>query len=487
MQSAVQKTGAITLYPESKTAKAEASRIFALQRISAQNTPNPDYKSRKDALKRLALIIERNRITLCDTLSHDYGNRAREETLLTEINSVLSNLRFTKRQLRKWMRPTRRSTSIWNLPGSNKTVPMPVGVVGIMVPWNYPINLALVPAIAAIAAGNRVMIKMPELVPELTGFLKRLFKENFTEDQIAFIDGDAAVANHFAGLPFDHLLFTGSATIGKKVMKAAAPNLTPVTLELGGKSPAIIGAGFSLKEAAKRITWGRLFNAGQTCVAADYAFVPAGQEAAFADAALSAARTMYPELNGNPDYSSIINDGHIDRLKSIVTEAVEGGATLYTAAPLEDIGPDRKFPLCVLVNPPADCRAMTEELFGPILPVVGYQNLTDVINQVNDGDAPLAAYYFGGGKGRETILKNLRAGGMVLDDTLLQYLQDDLPFGGVGGSGFGQYHGKKGFETFTHDKAVFTQRGVGGFTGAKLIYPPYGPVARLLLTLMRKI
>ena len=487
MQTAMPNMGAIMLFPEAKTAKAETSRIFALQQAAHKTNPFPSYKERSAHLKRLELMVARSRIVMCDALSADYGNRAREETLLTEINGLLSNLRYTRKNLRRWMRAKGRSTSIWNLPGSNKTVAMPCGVVGIMAPWNYPINLSLVPAVAALAAGNRVMIKMPELTPELTALMKRLLAENFSEDQIAVIDGDASVAGHFSTHPFGHLLFTGSTGVGKKIMRAAAEHLTPVTLELGGKSPVIVGTDYSITEAAKRTVWGRLFNAGQTCVAADYALVPRGQENAFADAALKAAREMYSELNGNPDYSSIVNEDHVTRLKAIVDEAVQKGATLHTAAPLSDVGPDRKFPLCVLLNTPPESRALTEETFGPILPVIPYDTIEEAIAYVNDRPTPLAAYYFGGKQGRKLALQKLKAGGMTLNDTLLHYLQDDLPFGGMGGSGFGRYHGKHGFDTFSHDKAVFTQRGFGTFTGAKLIYPPYGKVARLLLAMMRRI
>lgn len=465
----------------------EMDRIFALQKAKSENDLYPSLRSRLEILKKLDAILIQNRITLCDAISADYGNRAREETLLTEMTGIISNIRYTKKRLSKWMRATRRGTSIWHIPGSNSTLSIPVGVVGIMAPWNYPLHLSLVPAVAAIAAGNRVMIKMPELSTRLTALLDRLFKENFSEDQIAIVAGDSEVAAKFASQPFGHLMFTGSTAVGRKVMRAAAENLTPVTLELGGKSPAIVGPGFSLEEAASRTAWGRLFNAGQTCVAADYALVREGQAEKFANAALAGARKMYPSINNNPDYSSIITDQDVDRLKAIVDDAVAHGATLLTSHPLDEIGSDRKFPLCILLNPSEKSRVLNEETFGPILPIVTYKTVSDAISYVNSKGTPLAAYYFGGGAGRKQVLKELRSGGLTLDDTLLQYLQNDLPFGGMGTSGFGQYHGKYGFETFSHEKAIFTQRGIGSFTGAKLIYPPYGRLTHLLLKLMRKI
>jgi len=479
--------GTVSLYSDTRTAKSEIDRIFSVQHAALDDSPFADYHSRRIILSEMQALIHKNIPALSDAISADFGNRAREETVLTEVNGILSNLNYTKKHLRKWMNGKRNHTSIWNLPGSNKTIPTPVGVVGIMAPWNYPLHLSIVPAVAALAAGNRIMIKMPEQAANLTLLLKRLLSSAFSENQIAIIDGDAQVAQHFSSMPFGHLLFTGSTSVGKKVMRAAAENLTPVTLELGGKSPAIVGPDFSLKEAARRIAWGRLFSAGQTCVAADYAIVPKGQEREFADAAIAGACNMYSFINNNDDYTSIIDERSVERLKSIIDDAVKHGAQLLSASPISEIGSDRKFPFCVLLNPSPDCRALKEEIFGPILPVITYDNLTKAIEYVNARDTPLAAYYFGSGKGRVHILRALRAGGMTLDDTLLHYLQDDLPFGGMGASGFGRYHGKYGFDTFSNQKSVFTQRGFGHFTGAKLIYPPYGPVARLLLKLMRKI
>jgi len=479
--------GTVSLYTDTKVAKSEIDRIFSVQRASLNDTPFADYHSRKTLLSDMQALIAKNILALSDAISADFGNRARQETILTEVNGILSNLSYTKKHLRKWMNGKKNHTSIWNLPGSNQTIPTPVGVVGIMAPWNYPLNLSIVPAVAAIAAGNRVMIKMPEQAANLTLLLKRLLSSAFPENQIAVIDGDAQVAQHFSSMPFGHLLFTGSTSVGKKIMRAAAENLTPVTLELGGKSPAIVGPGFSLTEAARRIAWGRLFSAGQTCVAADYAIVPKGQEREFSNAAIAGARNMYSSINDNADYTSIIDERSIERLKSIIDDAVKHGAELLTVSPISEISSDRKFPFCVLLNPSPNCRALKEEIFGPILPVITYENLTEAIEYVNGRDTPLAAYYFGSGKGRVYALGNLKAGGMTVNDTLLHYLQDDLPFGGMGASGFGRYHGKYGFDTFSNQKSVFTQRGFGNFTGAKLIYPPYGPIARLLLKLMRKI
>lgn len=477
-----------SVHPETEVAKISMKQVFAAQRGAFERTEVATLADRKAHLEKLRRLVARNRIVFCNALSADFGNRARQETLLAEINGLIGHLRYVRRRLRSWMRPRRRATSIWYLPGGNKVVAQPVGVVGIMVPYNYPIHLAFMPAAAALAAGNRVMIKMPELTPNLSALTKHLVRENFPEDEIAIVEGHAPVAEAFAALPFDHLLFTGSTEVGRKVMRAAAENLTPVTLELGGKSPVVVDEGYPLQRAAERVAWGRLFNAGQTCVAPDYVLVPEGREQEFADHAIAAARRLYPETRGNPDYTSIVSDQHLARLHDIVGDALERGARVVSAEPLDPRRSDRRFPLTALLSPPEESRAMQEELFGPVLPVVGYRDLERAVARINRGPTPLAAYYFGNSRrSRGLVERNLRAGGMTLNDTLLHYLQDDLPFGGLGFSGMGAYHGREGFDTFSHYKAVFTQRGVGGFTGATLLYPPYGRLAALLLRLMRNL
>lgn len=478
------------LLAEQVDANASLSPLLSAQQRAFDAEPYPDLRSRLQTLGRLAQLVERNRWLIADAVSEDYGFRAPQETQLIDVNATLGEIQHLRSHLRKWMRPERRGTSIWFMPGGNRVLRTPLGVVGVMAPWNYPVNLALAPAAAALAAGNRVMLKMSEFVPSTTALMKRLISENFASDQFAVVSGDASVSAAFAELPFGHLFFTGSGAVGQRVMQAAARHMTPVTLELGGKSPAIVDASYPLARAADRITWGKLFNAGQTCVAPDYALVPAGTEQAFVDAALKAAARMSPPTQSPPATTTIVNEVHHARLQRLVDEAAAAGARVYRAAPAANKGPgaERRMPLTLVVNPPADCRLMTEELFGPVLPVIGVTDLTEAMARVNAGDAPLALYYFGDSSAsRRSVLRQVRCGGVTFNDTLLHYLQNDVPFGGVGASGFGSYHGREGFDTFSHKKAVFIQRGAAGMTGTQMLYPPFGKLANFLIVMMRKI
>jgi len=478
--------GAVMLFPTPDQAKSALHEVYQRQRAAFDTLSPPDYADRKAALVKLLALLERNRIVIGDALNDDFGARAQPESQMVDVNGSISSIRYIKRHLRKWMRPERRHTSIWFLPGGNAVLRQPVGVVGIMSPWNYPVHLSLAPAAAALAAGNRVMLKMSELVPQTTALLKRLVQENFEADQFCIIDGDASVAAEFAAVPFDHLLFTGSTAVGRKVAEAAAKNLTPVTLELGGKSPAIVDQDYPLARAVERIVWGKLFNAGQTCIAPDYVLVPKGSEQAFADQAIERVGRFYPDIGANPDATSIISDRHYRRLADLVEDARGRGARVVEAPMRVDDAQPRRFPLTLVLDAPADSAVMREEIFGPVLPVVTYSALDDAIRQVNAGPAPLALYYFGNTRARrQQVLAETRSGGVTLNDTLIHYLQDDLPFGGIGDSGQGSYHGREGFDTFSHKKAVFTQRGFGGFTGATLLYPPYGRIAAMLLKTMR--
>lgn len=455
------------------------------QRTALAASGWPTLAERKQRLLTLERLVERSREAFVATLNEDFGGRAREETLMVDINGTLASIRYARKNLRHWMAPERRHTTIWFLPGSNKVVSQPLGVVGIMSPWNYPVQLSLAPAAAALAAGNSIMLKPSEVVPRTSALMARLIGENFSPDVFAVVNGDASVAEAFSALTFDHLLFTGSTATGRRVMQAAAQNLVPVTLELGGKSPAIVDSSYSLAEAAKRIAWGKMFNAGQTCVAPDYAIVPAGSEEAFARHAIEAVRDMYGDIGQSPDYSSLINERQAKRLAGLVAEAEQLGASVISAETSKQ--DPRRIPLTIVLNPPPDSAIMQEEIFGPVLPVVGSKSVADAINMVNSSARPLALYFFSkNGAQRRDVLNRTRSGGVTLNDTLLHYLQDDLPFGGIGGSGMGRYHGREGFDTFSHKRSVFTQRGFGNFTGAKLLYPPYGSVGRMLLAAMRR-
>lgn len=473
------------------TIQDDFQETFLRQKNAFAAMAPPSRKERKQALNELLLIVLRNRSTFANALRADFGTRSEDETQIADINGSVNSLKYAIRNLKHWMKPERRSTSIWFMPGGNRVISQPRGVVGIMSPWNYPLHLTMAPLAAAVAAGNRVMIKMSEHTPNTTMLLKRLISENFRADEICVVAGDADVAKRFASLPFDHLLFTGSTGVGRDVMRAASENLTPVTLELSGKSPAIVDAGYGLAEAAKRIVWGKLFNAGQTCVAPDYVMVPEGSEEKFAQLALDVALKAYPLLLENPQYTSIINERQFQRLQDLITDARANGAQIRqpATADAQQIADTRyrKLPLTLVLEATEQMRVLREEIFGPILPVIGYRDLREVIAYVNDRPRPLALYLFTHkGASKRRILHETTSGGVTVNDTLLHYLQDDLPFGGVGASGMGSYHGREGFETFSHKKAVFLQRGFGGFTGAKLLYPPYGKIAGMLERIMSR-
>jgi acyl-CoA reductase-like NAD-dependent aldehyde dehydrogenase len=468
---------------------AELKAVLDRQRAAFLAAGPPSLRRRRRDLRTLEDLVLRNRVPLAEALREDFGHRSRIETEIAEIIGSANALRHARRHVALWALPRLRGTSIWFLPGSNRVVAQPKGVIGIVAPWNYPVNLTLAPLAAAIAAGNRAMVKMSEYTPTTSALLTRLIGEAFPVEQVYLTAGDADVAREFCALPFDHLLFTGSTQNGRAVMRAAAENLTPVTLELGGKSPVVVDERYSIEQAAQRIVWGKLFNSGQTCIAPDYVLVPEGSEDRFVQAATAAARSLYPTLAGNEDATAIINGGHYARLRSLVDDARSQGAAVTVAQHGDPENPaTRKLPLHLVTGVTDSMRVAREEIFGPVLPVIGYRKLDDAIGYINDRPRPLALYLFTNrGRSKRALLKRTTSGGVTVNDTMLHFLQEGSPFGGSGESGMGSYHGREGFETFSHHKSVFTQRGALGFTGTKLLYPPYGRVASLLLRLMRRI
>ncbi len=374
---------------------------------------------------------------------------------------------------------------MWFLPARNELRPQPLGVVGIIVPWNYPILLAIAPLVGALAAGNRALIKMSEYTPATGKLFAELVETYFTPDEVVVVNGAADVAQVFSGLPFDHLVFTGSTAVGKLVMQAAATNLTPVTLELGGKSPAIVGPGADIQTAAKKIMFGKCLNAGQTCIAPDYVLLPAGSEQRFIDAATKVVASHYPSLRDNPDYTSVVSDRHVTRLQKYLDEARAAGASIHPINPAaESFSGSNKFPPTFVVNAPRDCALMQEEIFGPILPIVSYRSLQEAIQFVNDRPRPLALYFFGDDTREiDTVLDQTIAGGVSINETILHISQEDLPFGGVGPSGMGAYHGKTGFDAFSKLKPIFHQ---SRFNGLALFKPPYGKRFEALVKLLMK-
>jgi coniferyl-aldehyde dehydrogenase len=462
--------------------------LLAGQRKAFAAEGSPSAEERRANLTTLHGLVLDNRKAIAKACREDFGARSGDETEIAEIVTSLHTIRFARRHVAKWMQPRRRSTGIWFVPAGNRIIPQPKGCVGIMVPFNFPVNLSVGPLASALAAGNRVMVKTSEFTPATGELLARLVADRFSPEKVVAVGGEMEVSQEFAALPFDHLLFTGSTAVGRHVMRAAAENLTSVTLELGGKSPVIVGEDYPLARAAQRIVWGKLFNAGQICIAPDYVLVPEGKEREFAAYAQAAARKLYPKLAGNDDYTAVINDGHYQRLTATVEDARAKGAVNETAADPAASRGERKLPLTVVLDPTDDMRVSQEEIFGPVLPVRGYRSVDDAISYVNHRPRPLALYVFSEERAtQDRVLEQTTSGGVAINDTLMHYLQDDMPFGGVGPSGMGVYHSREGFDTFSHLKPVFHQRGLGSLTGAQLLYPPYGPVTRVLLRMMRRI
>ena len=455
----------------------EARRIFDLQHRASRADPPADSRLRRDRLERLRSILAENQAAFTKAISDDFGVRSRTETALLEIVPTLSAIRHARKNVARWMRPERRRVDPLFQPASARVRYEPLGVIGIISPWNYPLQLAFSPLVDALAAGNRAMIKPSELTPAFSELLRETIAGRFDPAELAVITGGVEVGQAFAGLPFDHLLFTGSTAIGRKVYQAAAANLVPVTLELGGKSPAIVCPDYDLAKAARSIAFGKFVNAGQTCIAPDYVLVPEGRERAFADAVIARARASYPSIAGNDDYSSIIAERHRRRLADAIDSARNAGATILThedegAAAEGKIGPT------VILDAPPESLFMREEIFGPVLPVLSYRNLDGAIAHVAAGERPLALYCFTNrSRDREKVLDGAISGGVTLNGTLLHVAQEHLPFGGVGASGIGAYHGREGFKRFSHARAVHR---IGFVNVFEKLGPPWGKMAKAL-------
>jgi len=461
------------------------AETFARLRERRDATLGLSFGERLAALVALESLLRQHGAELAAAVDRDFRGRASAETRLLEIFPALEAIAHARKHLRSWMVPRRARTNFWFLPGRSRVVMQPLGVVGIVVPWNYPIYLAVGPAVSAIAAGNRVMVKMSESAPATGELFAALVARHVGTDAMTVVNGDAEVARAFTALAFDHLVFTGSTEVGRHVMRAAAANLTPVTLELGGKSPAIVGRGMPVAEAADRILYGKCLNAGQTCVAPDYVLVPEERMDEFAAAASATVARLYPRLRDNPDYTAIIDARHHDRLRGYLDEARARGARVVEINPAgEDFAGSPKLPPTLLSGVPEDARVMRDEIFGPLLPLVPYRTLGEAIAYVNARPRPLALYVFDNDRAAvNQVLARTISGGVSVNETILHLAQDDLPFGGVGPSGMGEYHGRAGFEAFSKRKAIFYQ---SRFNGLKLFRPPYGArFERLLKFLVR--
>jgi len=426
---------------------------FEALRAAARHDPYPSAKERRRRISVLERLLRENMAELAEAISADFGTRSLAETKGIEFFPMFDCLRYARRQLGRWMRPRRRATGLWFLPATSQMIPQPLGAVGIVAPWNYPLLMAVGPLADALAAGNRAMIKMSEHAPRTAAMFGRLVAEYFQPDEVS-------------------------------VMHAAASNLTPVTLELGGKSPAIVAPGYPLAHAVERIMYGKCINAGQTCIAPDYVLVPAGSEEAFVAEAQRVCARFYPDMAGTTDYASIIDERHFERLRRCLDEAAADGAEVIRLGP--EMPPEsRRLAPHLLLGSAALSKGLQQEIFGPILPVVGYRDVDGAIAFVNARPRPLALYLFDRDSARvERWLRETVAGGVSVNDTIMHIAQHSLPFGGVGPSGMGRYHGRDGFDTFSHQKAVFRQ---SRLAGVALFNPPYGRRFQALLKLVLRL
>lgn len=450
-----------------------------------QHESNPPLEIRRQRIERILQLINENEENICKAISADFGQRNTVETRFAELAMIRQAAHFTLKNLKNWMKEVPVKTNFLFLPSKSLLIPQSKGVVGIMSPWNYPLQLALIPAISAFAAGNRVWLKPSERSPRISGYLATLVTQYFHPTEFSVVCGGPDVAANFSSLPFDHLFFTGSTATGYRVMAAAAQNLTPVTLELGGKSPAIIDTSVKIADAASRLTYGKLMNAGQTCVAPDYILAPHHLIEPLIDAIKKSAQKMFPNMEG---LTTPIDAHQSQRLTNLLEDAASKGAKII---PIFNSNAGN-YPMqpSILLNTPSDSKVMHEEIFGPILPIIGYSTIEEAIDFVVKRDRPLALYWFGKeNKTMTQVLSQTHAGGVTVNDTLLHLGNENLPFGGIGPSGMGAYHGKAGFDTFTHYKSVLKVRahlGLKALSGTKLAHPPYGKKVEHLIKLFGK-
>jgi coniferyl-aldehyde dehydrogenase len=458
---------------------------FELNKQAFAQESHTDLEIRRKRISRVLTMLNENEENLCKVIHADFGFRQPVETQFAEILAIRQAASHALKNLNQWAKPVSVKTPTQLKPSKSYLMPQAKGVVGIMSPWNYPLSLALVPAISAFAAGNMVWLKPSERSARTSGYLASLVQQYFHPTEFYVVNGGPQVAEHFANIPFDHLLFTGSTQTGQLVAKAAAENLTPLTLELGGKSPLVIDSSASISDCASRILYGKLFNAGQTCIAPDYILVPHQLQTQLIDALQSTFQVMYPDPL---TITHAIDERQQQRWQSLINDARDKGAQIIplgTAMNHVD-----GFTPTLILNANSTTRVMSEEIFGPLLPIIGYDQASDVNDFINARPHPLAAYWFGSHQGRlKGFLENTQAGGVTVNDTLLHYANENLPFGGVGQSGMGSYHGKYGFDTFTHFKPVFQMRslfGIRALGGSKMVHPPYGPKVAKIMKMMGK-
>ncbi|MBX7502829.1 coniferyl aldehyde dehydrogenase [Qipengyuania sp. YG27] len=471
--------------------KSDMEAVLRKQRAAHHQMRPEPMALRKDRIQRAMTLLKKHGEDLCKVMAADFGNRSPHQSMITDIAGTVNFGKYCLKNMDKWARAEKRHVQFpLGLLGAKAEVRYePKGVVGILSPWNFPVNLSFGPLMQVFAAGNRAMIKPSEFTEKTSLLTKELVEEYFTPDECAVFTGGPEVAHAFSQLPFDHLVFTGSTATGRKVMEAAAQNLVPVTLELGGKSPVFMGESADFAKAGERVALGKMMNAGQICLAPDYLYVPESKQDEAIHGVWQGTANMYPTLLENEDYASVVSDRHFDRLQDLVADARDKGAEVIEVNPgNEDFSSTnaRKMPLTILKNVTEDMKAMQEEIFGPVLPVKTYTSIDDAIDYVNEHDRPLGLYYFGQDSDeREKVLTRTISGGVTVNDVIFHVSMEDLPFGGVGPSGMGSYHGVEGFREFSHARSIYTQPKIdvaklGGFK------PPYGPATEKAVKTMMK-
>ncbi len=463
---------------EQDSIREEMMTVLDRQKQSYIAEGRVSAETRIDRIDRAIDILTTHGTRLSEAMAADFGHRSLEQSRLTDIDGAIGPLKDSKKHLRGWMRAQRRKVMFpLNLLGSKARVEFqPLGTIGCISPWNFPVQLTFAPLAGVFAAGNRTMIKPSEFTPATSELMKELFEAAYDPEEVAVFTGGPEVGGAFSSLPFDHLLFTGATSIAKHVMRAASENLVPLTLELGGKSPVIIGESADIELTAQNVMAGKTMNAGQICLAPDYVMVPEAKADEFIEAAKASVAKMYPDLKDNPDYTSIVNERHFDRLNSYLDDAKAKGAEVVEINPAsEDFSQQEhhRIPPTLIIDPTDDMSVMQDEIFGPILPVKKYRDIDSTIEYVNGRDRPLGLYYFGNdAREQDKVLTHTTSGGVTVNDVIMHITQEDLPFGGVGPSGMGSYHGYDGFKSFSHAKAVYTQSRLVSKLAAAL-RPPY--------------
>lgn len=490
LMTSVQSTNSSSVSTDNAALPAELQRLHDLlqqQKIAYLRDQTPTAQERQARLTRLRDVLNKYQDDFAQAISNDYSNRSIHETKIGEIMTCLDQIEYYIKHIPQWMKPAKRHVSNLHQPGRGWVDYQPLGVIGIIAPWNYPLVLSIGPLICALAAGNRAMLKMSSSSRHLGALLQTALAEAFDEDLVAVVNGSGPVSDAFCHLAFDKMIFTGSTEVGKTVMRAAADNLVPVILELGGKSPTIIHADMPIRDAAQRIAFGKLWNAGQTCVAPDYLFVPRGKSDEFVEQYSKCVRQMYPTLLNNPDFTAMINDKQLRRVQGYLDDARNQGARVIEINPKnEDLSTGRKLAPALVTGVSADMDIMKNEIFAPVLPILEYDNIEDVIDYINARPRPLALYYFDYDQERaDALAARTHSGHFGINQVLTHVAQDDLPFGGVGASGMGKYHGPEGFYAFSHERSVMSH---GKIYSPKLIFPPFGRAIHKLLfkTKLRK-